>query len=260
MSPRPCTSCCSDPRSHHRPEPLEITPVLTEPSWVQPPSIEPAPPEQVSIQELLFGSQVVAPEQESSSVPPQPGAWSAAPLIDFPKDVRRPMTPPGAARSQRNQLLGRPLPFSQCPARSRSGLDPEHRSRRFPLCGVGRSGALRSHNTMPSTSSRPPSTLPCTAAITQPRQSLPVSLIPADQIVPPPAEGSVVAHIQIPAIRVDQYVVSGTSENEPSEGPGHYTGTAMPGQAGNIAIAGHRTTHGAPFNRLGHRRLVTTSS
>ena len=24
----------------------------------------------------------------------------------------------------------------------------------------------------------------------------------------------------------------------------------MPGQAGNVAIAGHRTTHGAPFNRL----------
>jgi sortase A len=25
----------------------------------------------------------------------------------------------------------------------------------------------------------------------------------------------------------------------------------MPGQAGNVAIAGHRTTHGAPFNRIG---------
>ena len=35
-----------------------------------------------------------------------------------------------------------------------------------------------------------------------------------------------------------------------SLGPGHYLGTAQPGQAGNVAIAGHRTTHGAPFNRL----------
>jgi sortase A len=34
------------------------------------------------------------------------------------------------------------------------------------------------------------------------------------------------------------------------EGPGHYPGTPLPGQAGNVAIAGHRTTFGAPFFRL----------
>ena len=34
------------------------------------------------------------------------------------------------------------------------------------------------------------------------------------------------------------------------EGPGHYPGTPLPGQAGNSAIAGHRTTYGAPFNRI----------
>ena len=45
-------------------------------------------------------------------------------------------------------------------------------------------------------------------------------------------------------------VVSGTDEGDLALGPGHYLGTAMPGQAGNVAIAGHRTTHGAPFNRL----------
>jgi sortase A len=31
---------------------------------------------------------------------------------------------------------------------------------------------------------------------------------------------------------------------------GHYPGTAMPGQPGNFAIAGHRTTHGEPFRHL----------
>jgi sortase A len=31
---------------------------------------------------------------------------------------------------------------------------------------------------------------------------------------------------------------------------GHYPGTAMPGQVGNFAVAGHRTTHGAPFHDL----------
>ncbi len=77
------------------------------------------------------------------------------------------------------------------------------------------------------------------------------TLIPATVQVPQPAEGSVVAEIDVPAIGVNQFVVSGTATDDLSKGPGHYIGTAMPGQAGNIAIAGHRTTHGAPFNRLG---------
>ena len=65
-----------------------------------------------------------------------------------------------------------------------------------------------------------------------------------------PAEGSPVARIQIPKIGLDQYVVEGTAEGDLAKGPGHYVGTALPGQAGNIAIVGHRTTYGAPFNNL----------
>jgi sortase A len=91
------------------------------------------------------------------------------------------------------------------------------------------------------------------------------SLIPAVARVPSPADGSVVAELQIPALGVDQYVVEGTTTDDLSKGPGHYTGTAAPGQAGNVAIAGHRTTHGAPFNRLGDLRkgdriILTTTS
>ena len=33
-------------------------------------------------------------------------------------------------------------------------------------------------------------------------------------------------------------------------GIGHYPGTAMPGDVGNFAISGHRTTYGKPFNRI----------
>ncbi|MGA2306299.1 MAG: class E sortase [Acidimicrobiales bacterium] len=77
------------------------------------------------------------------------------------------------------------------------------------------------------------------------------ALIPASQVVPVPPEGSPVAKLQIPAIGLDEIVVSGTAESDLAEGPGHYVGTAAPGQAGNVAIAGHRTTNGAPFNRLG---------
>ena len=80
------------------------------------------------------------------------------------------------------------------------------------------------------------------------------SLTSAATRVPSSGNGTVVAEIQIPAIGVDQYVVEGTTETDLSKGPGHYIGTAMPGQAGNVAIAGHRTTNGAPFVGLG--RLV----
>jgi LPXTG-site transpeptidase (sortase) family protein len=91
------------------------------------------------------------------------------------------------------------------------------------------------------------------------------SLVAAGVRIPPPPDGSVVAELQIPAIGVDQYVVEGTTTADLSKGPGHYTGTAAPGQAGNVAIAGHRTTHGAPFNRLGDLRkgdriILTTTS
>jgi len=78
----------------------------------------------------------------------------------------------------------------------------------------------------------------------------PVQLVSASVQEPVPPEGSVVAHLQIPAIGVDQYVVEGVAEGDLAKGPGHYAGTSMPGQAGNVAIAGHRTTYGAPFYSL----------
>ncbi|MGH9103332.1 MAG: class E sortase [Acidimicrobiales bacterium] len=67
---------------------------------------------------------------------------------------------------------------------------------------------------------------------------------------PPPPDGSAVAVIQIPAIGVDKAVVQGVGEPDLQRGPGHYPDTPMPGQPGNSAIAGHRTTFGGPFYRL----------
>ena len=76
------------------------------------------------------------------------------------------------------------------------------------------------------------------------------ALAPASIRAPQPPDGTPVGIVQIPKIGVNQVVVSGTDESDLDLGPGHYIGTAMPGQGGNVAIAGHRTTHGAPFNRL----------
>jgi sortase A len=46
------------------------------------------------------------------------------------------------------------------------------------------------------------------------------------------------------------FVVSGVDVNTLKRGPGHYPGTAGPGEEGNFAVAGHRTTYGAPFFSL----------
>lgn len=80
-----------------------------------------------------------------------------------------------------------------------------------------------------------------------PQTSGPPSL--AGPTLPPP-EGQPVGLLRIPSIGVDQVVVQGVGENDLTRGPGHYPGTSMPGEAGNTAIAGHRTTWGHPFYSL----------
>ena len=65
-----------------------------------------------------------------------------------------------------------------------------------------------------------------------------------------PSEGEPIGGIRIPAIGINQIFVEGTNTGDLRKGPGHYTGTPLPGQAGNAAIAGHRTTYGHPFYDL----------
>ncbi|MCY3577155.1 MAG: sortase [bacterium] len=76
-------------------------------------------------------------------------------------------------------------------------------------------------------------------------------------------QGLAVARIQIPRIGVDKTVVEGVRVSDLRKGPGHYPATPIPGQAGNAAIAGHRTTYGAPFGEIdellpGDEIIVTT--
>lgn len=63
--------------------------------------------------------------------------------------------------------------------------------------------------------------------------------------------GEALAKVYIPRLGRDyvKVVVEGTSLESLKRGPGHYPETALPGEVGNVAIAGHRTTYGAPFHR-----------
>lgn len=66
--------------------------------------------------------------------------------------------------------------------------------------------------------------------------------------------GDVIARLTIAAIDLDRYVVEGVGEDELRTGPGRYQGTSHLGERGNAAVAGHRTTYGAPFERIDELR------
>ena len=66
-----------------------------------------------------------------------------------------------------------------------------------------------------------------------------------------------------PVDRRRQLVVAGVEKSDLKKGPGHYPETPLPGQLGNAAIAGHRTTYGQPFYDIdqltpGDEIIVTT--
>jgi sortase A len=62
--------------------------------------------------------------------------------------------------------------------------------------------------------------------------------------------GDPIGIIEMPTIGVRQYVVSGVSVEDLRTGPGHFPTTPFPGELGNAAIAGHRTTYGQPFANI----------
>ena len=63
-------------------------------------------------------------------------------------------------------------------------------------------------------------------------------------------EGQAMAQLVIPKMGLTSTVVSGVSSQSLRRGPGHFPNTPMPGMPGNSAIAGHRTTWGAPFGDI----------
>jgi len=73
-------------------------------------------------------------------------------------------------------------------------------------------------------------------------------------ILPEPAEGERFAVMRIPRFGSDYVweIAGGVSRSVTLDpiGIGHYPGTPMPGEVGNFAVAAHRTTYGAPFNRI----------
>jgi sortase (surface protein transpeptidase) len=68
--------------------------------------------------------------------------------------------------------------------------------------------------------------------------------------------GDPFAVLHIPRLAADysRVIVEGAAQDQLAQGPGHYIGTAMPGEQGNLAIAGHRVGRGSPFLDLDQMR------
>jgi sortase A len=72
----------------------------------------------------------------------------------------------------------------------------------------------------------------------------------ADRFEPHLIQGHAIGRIEIDRIGLNIVVVQGTDTASLEKGPGHYRNTAIPGQPGTVAIAGHRTTYLAPFRHI----------
>ena len=62
--------------------------------------------------------------------------------------------------------------------------------------------------------------------------------------------GQAIGRIRMPHIHANYVMVEGTDSASLRKGPGHYPATPLPGMPGTVAVAGHRTTYLAPFNKL----------
>jgi sortase A len=76
-------------------------------------------------------------------------------------------------------------------------------------------------------------------------------------------DGEALTRLEIPKLGVDVVVVQGVSLEALRAGAGHYPDSPLPGERGNVGIAGHRTTYGRPFNRIdelapGDKVILTT--
>lgn len=66
--------------------------------------------------------------------------------------------------------------------------------------------------------------------------------------------GDALTRIKIPRIDVDVVVVEGVTPAALRAGAGHYPHSPLPCEAGNVSIAGHRTTYGKPFSNVDRLR------
>ncbi|MCU1375476.1 MAG: peptidase family protein [Actinomycetia bacterium] len=90
-------------------------------------------------------------------------------------------------------------------------------------------------------------TLPPTTTTTAAPDLRPVD-VPTEHYAPEPI--AVIGTIEIPKLGLHSSLGEGISLVNIDRNPSHWPGTAMPGQPGNVVVAGHRVTHTKPFRHI----------
>lgn len=110
--------------------------------------------------------------------------------------------------------------------------------------------------------SAPPTTVAATTTLTPTTTVAPETTVAealprqeSQPIAPPPDPRGYedlvrLGGISIPKLGVDAPLFSGIRLTTLDNGPGHWPGTAMPGEVGNVVVAAHRTSHGAAFRNI----------
>ena len=72
-----------------------------------------------------------------------------------------------------------------------------------------------------------------------------------------PKDGAVFGRLEIPRLGVSVMVVEGAEDADLKRAVGHIPGTALPGEPGNVGIAGHRDTFFRPLRRIQPNDTIT---
>jgi sortase A len=77
---------------------------------------------------------------------------------------------------------------------------------------------------------------------------------------PPPAIGGLIGRIEIQRLGLSAIVMEGTDNITLGRAVGHIAGTALPGHAGNVGLAGHRDTFFRPLRNIQPRDTITLTT
>ena len=84
--------------------------------------------------------------------------------------------------------------------------------------------------------------------------------MPLPATSPPAVSGGLIGRIDIPRLGLSAIVIEGTSATSLRRAVGHITGTALPGQPGNVGISGHRDTFFRPLRNVRQGDLVALTT
>jgi len=104
----------------------------------------------------------------------------------------------------------------------------------------------------PSSGATTTTATPSLRVTTDTRPPLPIPQALGDPNAPAP--DVVLGTIALPSIGIEANLQEGIALAAIDLGPGHWPGTALPGELGNLVVAGHRVTHTHPFRNLDRLR------